>query len=139
MHAMMSWRFAASVMLAVVVGGGLNGCDYWPPEIQTQIEQLKAELPPAPMERAKLQNPLSAAAKAREELQARVDELTRLNREKTAMIATLEHSLAAERDKLAKLTKAGAIKAAAKGTAKSAGKSTSSKKRTEKSSGTKRK
>lgn len=138
MHAMMSWRFAASVMLAVVVGGGLNGCDYWPPALQTQIEQLKTELQTATMERAQLQNQLSAAVKAREELQARVDELTRLNREKTAMIATLEHSLAAERDKLAKLTKAGAIKAAAKGTAKSASKSTTTKKKTAKSSGTKR-
>ncbi len=137
MHARALWRVAVSAML-VVTGGGLSGCDYWPPALQTQIEQLKTELQTVTMERDQLQSQLSAATKAREELQARVDELTRANREKTAMIATLEHSLAAERQKLAKLTKTGMVRAAAKTTALPAGKTASVKKKTVRFSGAKR-
>ncbi len=131
------WRIAASVIL-VVVGGGLTGCDYWPPALQTQIEQLKTELQTVTAERDQLQSQLSAATKAREELQARVDELTRVNREKTAVIATLEHSLAAERQKLAKLTKTGKVNVAAKTAAKPTRKTASAKKKTARVSGDKR-
>ena len=32
-----------SVVLAGTMGVGLSGCDYWPPALQAQIEQLRAE------------------------------------------------------------------------------------------------
>lgn len=89
--------------LILFVGGlmslGLVGCDYWPPALQAQIEQLRAELQSAAADKALLQNQLNAATKAREELQLRVEELTRINKEKSAMIASLERSVAAAKQR----------------------------------------
>ena len=117
-----------------------TGCDFWPPALQAQIEQLHAEAQQAAADRALLQNQLSAANKAKEELQIRVEDLTRVNKEKSAMIASLEHTLAATREQAMKAGKHQAVKSpakaapkkpaksAAKTTAKSPGKTTNSKK-----------
>jgi len=83
----------------------LTGCDYWPPALQAQIEQLRTESQTAAADKALLQNQLNAANRAKEELQARVEDLTRVNREKSGMIANLERSLTAERERASKLTK----------------------------------
>ncbi|MET0516667.1 MAG: hypothetical protein ABW047_15220 [Nitrospiraceae bacterium] len=89
----------------------LTGCDYWPPALQAQIEQLRAESQTAAADKALLQNQLNAANRAKEELQARVEDLTRVNREKSGMIANLERSLTAERERAARLTKTNPAKA----------------------------
>ena len=105
------------MVLAVGMAATLAGCDYWPPALQAQIEQLKAEVQAAAAERANLDNQLKDAVKAKEELQARLDELARLNRELAGNIANLKQALDAEREKTAKLGKSGmkvAPKAAAK-------------------------
>ncbi len=121
---------AAGLLVAV----SLSGCDYWPPALQAQIEQLKMDVQNVQSEKAQLQNQLSAATKAREELEARVEELTRVNRERTATITGLEHNLAAEREKVAKLTRHGSaktsVKAPAKTPTKPAAKKKTAKKRT---------
>ena len=83
----------------------LTGCDYWPPALQAQIEQLRTEAQTAAADKALLQNQLNASNKAKEELQSRVEELTRVNKEKSAMLANLERALSAERERTAKLTK----------------------------------
>jgi len=112
---------------------GLTGCDYWPPALQAQIEQLRSEAQQAQADKSLLQNQLNAANKAKEELQSRVEELTRVNKEKSAMIATLERNLAAERERAhkakssavkppAKSPKAAPTKPAAKPSTKPAGK-----------------
>ena len=118
----------------------LTGCDFWPPALQAQIEQLHAEAQQAAADKALLQNQLNAANKAKEELQLRVEDLTRVNKEKSAMIANLEHTIAAARERAAKVikhqpaklpAKATAkkpVKPAAKTTMKSSGNSTSAKK-----------
>ena len=62
----------------------LAGCDFWPPALQAQIEQLRAEAQQATADKALLQNQLNAANKAKEELQIRVEDLTRVNKEKSA-------------------------------------------------------
>ncbi len=98
-------------LLAVL---GLTGCDYWPPALQAQIEQLRSEAQQAQADKALLQNQLNAANKAKEELQSRVEELTRVNKEKSAMIASLERNLAAERERAAKSSKAGSTKPSGK-------------------------
>ena len=72
----------------------LSGCDFWPPALQAQIEQLHSEAQQAAADKALLQNQLNAANKAKEELQIRVEDLTRVNKEKSAMIANLEHTIA---------------------------------------------
>lgn len=105
------------MVLAVGMAATLSGCDYWPPALQAQIEQLKAEVQAAAAERASLDNQLKDAVKAKEELQARLDELARLNRELAGNIANLKQTLDAEREKTAKLGKSAskpAPKAAAK-------------------------
>jgi uncharacterized protein YlxW (UPF0749 family) len=118
----------------------LTGCDFWPPALQAQIEQLHSEAQQATADKALLQNQLNAANKAKEELQIRVEDLTRVNKEKSAMIANLEHTIAAAREHAVKAAKSHAVassgkavakkpvKPAAKTTVKSSGKSTSAKK-----------
>lgn len=98
------------VLLAALIG--LHGCDYWPPALQTQIEQVRAELQAVTMERAKLEAKLNEStrllnetAKLKDELQARVQELTRVGQEQSVKIASMEQALAAERGKMAKLVK----------------------------------
>lgn len=118
----------------------LTGCDFWPPALQAQIEQLHSDAQQSAADKALLQNQLNAANKAKEELQIRVEDLTRVNKEKSAMIASLEHTIAAAREHALKASKSHAVKptakaavkkplkAGAKATVKSSGKSTSAKK-----------
>lgn len=94
-----------SVMLAGAWGIALSGCDYWPPALQAQIEQLRAEAQGFAAERAKYESQLAQTAKMRDELQARVTELTTQNQDLTAKLTALEQSLAAEREKLEKMAK----------------------------------
>jgi outer membrane murein-binding lipoprotein Lpp len=118
----------------------LNGCDFWPPALQAQIEQLHSEAQQSAADKALLQNQLNAANKAKEELQIRVEDLTRVNKEKSAMIAHLEHTIAATREHAVKAAKSHAVKptgkaavkkplkSGVKATVRSSGKSTSAKK-----------
>jgi chromosome segregation ATPase len=115
-------------MLVVGLGfvASLAGCDYWPPALQAQIEQLRTEVQNANMEKAQLQNQLSAAVRAKDDLQVHFDELTKVNRDKSAQVANLEHSLAMERQKVAALTRG---KASAKAAMKPVQKSPLAKKK----------
>jgi len=107
-------RSGRAVMGLSVLGFGamllLTGCDFWPPALQAQIEQLHSEAQQAAADKALLQNQLNAANKAKEELQIRVEDLTRVNKEKSAMIANLEHSIAAARERAVKTVKSSAVK-----------------------------
>ena len=114
-------RSRRSVMGLCVLGVSsivLTGCDFWPPALQAQIEQLHSEAQQAAADKALLQNQLNAANKAKEELQIRVEDLTRVNKEKSAMIASLEHTIAAARERAVKAAKVPAAKPAAKTTVK---------------------
>jgi outer membrane murein-binding lipoprotein Lpp len=112
----------------------LSGCDYWPPALQAQIEQLRTEVQTATAERASMENQLRETMKAKEELQARVGELARLNQELIARATGLEQELAAERAKTAKLGKP-----SAKAGAKPAQKKTAPKKQPSKTTKKKKK
>ena len=92
----------------------LSGCDFWPPALQAQIEQLHSESQQAAADKALLQNQLNAANKAKEELQIRVEDLTRVNKEKSAMIANLEHTIAAAKERAGKATESSSDKPGAK-------------------------
>ena len=107
---------AAAITLSVV---SLSGCDYWPPALQAQLEQLRSELQTVTAEKAQLENQVASFAKVRDDLQAQVDDLTKANRDKSAMIGNLQNNLAAAQERLAKSVKvttpkAGAAKPAAK-------------------------
>jgi len=98
---------------------GTTGCDYWPPALQAQIEQLRSENQALSMEKAQLQSQLNELSKAKQDLQTQVDDLNRVNREKTGMIASLQNQLDALR---AKTVKAMAHKAPGKAPVKPAAK-----------------
>lgn len=111
-------QVAAAVVFGAFVTAAFTGCDYWPPALQAQIEQLRMEAQTAAADRALLQNQLNASNKAKEELQTRVEDLTRVNKEKSAMLANLERALGAERERNAKLSKSAVGKSKAKPTTK---------------------
>ncbi len=92
----------AAITLSAV---SLSGCDYWPPALQAQVEQLRAELQTVTAEKAQLENQVASFGKVRDDLQAQVDDLTRANRDKSAMIGNLQNNLAAAQERLAKSVK----------------------------------
>lgn len=101
------------VAAMTIVSVGLSGCDYWPPALQTQIEQLRTELQTVTAEKAQLQNQYASYAKIKEDLQAQVDDLSRANRDKSTMIASLQSNLTSAQERLARSGKGPAPKAAA--------------------------
>ncbi len=105
-------RNLVAVAAITLVSVGLSGCDYWPPALQTQIEQLRSELQSVTAEKAQLQNQYASFAKVKDDLQAQVDDLSRSNRDKSTMINSLQNSLTAAQERLAKSGKAVAPKLA---------------------------
>jgi chromosome segregation ATPase len=91
-------KWSGLIVLALTVAG----CDYWPPALQAQIEQLRADLQTATTERAKLESQLSEASKLKDELQARIEEMSRSNRDLTTRATGLEAQVHALQEKLAK-------------------------------------
>jgi peptidoglycan hydrolase CwlO-like protein len=104
-------RNLLAVAALTIISAGLSGCDYWPPALQTQIEQLRSELQNVTMEKAQLQNQLASFTKAKDDLQAQVDDLSRAGRDKSTMINSLQNSLAATQERLAKSAKSATPKA----------------------------
>lgn len=74
---------------------GLAGCDYWPPALQAEIEQLRVQLDTVTKEKSELQAQVDELIKAKRELVAQLDDLTRLNQEKSTLIAGLQRQVAA--------------------------------------------
>jgi peptidoglycan hydrolase CwlO-like protein len=106
-------RNLVAVAAITLVSGGLSGCDYWPPALQTQIEQLRSELQGATMEKAQLQNQLASIAKVKDDLQAQVNDLSRANQDKSTMIASLQNGLTTAQGRLAKSSKVATPKTSA--------------------------
>lgn len=106
-------RNLIAVAAITIASIGLSGCDYWPPALQTQIEQLRSELQMVTMEKTQLQTQLASFSKVKDDLQGQVDDLTRANRDKSTMINSLQNSLSAAQDRLLKSAKAGTPKASA--------------------------
>lgn len=106
---------------------GLAGCDYWPPALQAEIEQLRSEAQTVSIEKAQLQAQVTDLSKTKQELQGQLDELSRINREKTGMITSLQNQLDAVRARALKAMtpKSPPHKASAKSAGKSATKLTS--------------
>lgn len=116
--------FAVLMMMSMA----MSGCDYWPPALQAQIEQLQQEAQIAAAERTKMVAQLNESNTAKQELQARVDDLTRSNRELTGKISAVEQALTAEREKSSRLAKAASRPVSAKSVTKPAAKKTDKKK-----------
>ena len=117
------------VGVVAVTGLVLSGCDYWPPALQAQLEQVRSEVQTVNMEKAQLQNQINDLSKAKQDLQTQVDDLSRMNREKTGMIASLQNQVETLRAKAVKVMAPKApAKAAAKPAAKPAAKTPAKKK-----------
>ena len=104
-------RNLVAVAAITLVSVSVSGCDYWPPALQTQIEQLHSELQSATMEKAQLQSQLTSMAKVKDDLQTQVNDLSRASQDKSTMIASLQNGLAAAQERLAKSAKSVAPKA----------------------------
>ena len=98
-------QWGRAVGLVIVLAAMLSGCDYWPPALQTQIEQLRSELQTVTMEKAQLQTQMASLTKAKDDLQAQVDDLVRTNRDKSTMIASLQSSVTTLQERLTKSSK----------------------------------
>jgi chromosome segregation ATPase len=95
----------------------MTGCDYWPPALQAQIEQLRSETQALATEKAQLQVQINDLSNGQRDLHAQLDELNRVNREKTEIINGLQHQVTALR------AKGGKVVAPSKASAKPATKS----------------
>ena len=113
-------------LIGTVVGFSftLAGCDYWPPALQAEIEQLRSETQTLSIEKTQLQAQVADLSKTKQDLQVQIDELSRMNREKTGMITSLHTQLDAARARALKTMapKSPPHKALAKSTARSAAK-----------------
>lgn len=90
-------------VVASILGVGLalsmTGCDYWPPALQVQIEQLQSEMQMLMIEKSQLQAQVTDLSKMKQDLQTQLDELSRVNQEKTTIITDLQNQLQAVRQK----------------------------------------
>ncbi len=114
-------------LVAGIVLITLTGCDYWPPALQTQIEQLKADLQTITAERARLEEQVATLSRARDEMQGQIDQLTRLNRERSSTIGELERALKVARASKSVPPASASAKHLKKSTAKAAPSKTSKK------------
>lgn len=95
-------RWLISPMVGLSFMLGLTGCDYWPPALQAEIEQLRSETQTLTIERTQLQAQLADLSKTKQDLQGQIDELSRISREKTGMITSLQNQLDVARAKALK-------------------------------------
>ncbi len=96
-----SRRFVGAVV-CVGVAMSLVGCDYWPPTLQDEIEQLRTEIQALTMEKTQLQAQVADLARVKQELQGQIDDLSRINREKGLIISGLQSQLETLRHKAGK-------------------------------------
>ncbi len=75
--------------LLLVVLLSLNGCDYWPPALQSQIEGLQAELNDALDDRQRLDQELTELRSAHESVQREIEEKARKNEALQLRLAAL--------------------------------------------------
>lgn len=99
--------------LIVMMTLGMSGCDYWPPALQAQVEQLKADAQAVAAEKTKADSQVAALTTEKIALVNKVEELSRLLKTRADQVASLEQSLAAEREKVAKMSSKPAAKVAA--------------------------
>lgn len=79
---------------ALVIAMSVSGCDYWPPALLAQLEQLRSTVQDLSDERAQLEAQLREATLLRDELQGRLNETTRENERLKQKLAQLERSQA---------------------------------------------
>ena len=93
-------------VVASILGVGLafsmTGCDYWPPALQVQIEQLQSDMQTLMIEKTQLQAQVTDLTRVKQDLQMQLDELNRVSQEKTSIITGLQNQLQTVRQKSVK-------------------------------------
>jgi len=111
-------------MLGVGLALSMAGCDYWPPALQVQIEQLQSDMQTLMIEKTQLQAQVTDLSRTKQDLQTQLEDLSRVNQEKTTIITDLQNQLQAVRQKSLKAagahtsTKKMAVKPSTKPSAK---------------------
>lgn len=86
-------RAARALALVAILGGGLSGCDWWPPALQEKIGQQDAELKILEAEKGSALKKVAELTKALEEARAKAAQAeqatTALRAENDQMKATL--------------------------------------------------
>jgi len=82
------------LMTLMLAGVGLSGCDYWPPALHHELEQLRADLNDALDERQRLDNDNVELRTQHASLQREVEEKHRENEELRSRLTTLTTQLA---------------------------------------------
>lgn len=76
----------------ILVAMTITGCDYWPPALLTQLEQLRIHVQDLSDERAEMEARLRQAIMSQEELEGQVLDLTRQNETLRHSITSLKHT-----------------------------------------------
>lgn len=106
---------------ALVVAMSLSGCDYWPPALLAQLEQLRSTVQDLSDERAQLEAQLREATVLRDELQGRLNEAARENETLKQRLARLERDLERSQSRVARRAKAREPRAASSASRPEAG------------------
>ncbi len=97
-------------LLVSVMAFSLTGCEYWPPALLTQLEQLRTYVQDLSDERAELEMKIREATLVREELQEQVEELARENESLRTKVARLEQTRVASTSRSARKASARATR-----------------------------
>ena len=109
------------MILAGLMILSLSGCEYWPPALLAQLEQLRNHVQDLSDERAELETHLREATVVREELMGQVGTLTRENRELRRQVTLLQRNVAAQRKTPAKVATSRSHTSVARGSADAKG------------------
>ncbi len=84
------WLVVGLILLSLL---SLGGCDYWPPALQAQLEEIRAYVQDLSDERMKLIVERDDAVQAQQSLRAEVDTLTQANHNLRQQLAAAEKTL----------------------------------------------
>lgn len=116
------YKIGGCLVLAGVMMLGLSGCEYWPPALLAQLEQLRNHVQDLSDERAELETQLREATMLREELTGHIDKLSRENQELRRTAALLKRNVTAQRKAPAKVATSRSQKSVSLGSAGGTGK-----------------
>ena len=85
-------RLGKTLILAGILSLSLTGCEYWPPALLAQLEQLRIHLQDLADERAELEAQLRETAFDQEDMRAGMDNLQRENQQLRRQLASAERS-----------------------------------------------
>ncbi len=89
--------FRGLIILAAVMALGLTGCDYWPPALLAQLEQLRNHVQDISDERSRLETQLRESVLGKDDLQVKLQKLSDENQTLRDRIAHLEKKVASRK------------------------------------------